>query len=111
MNITYKKTFIIYSILYISLLVGFFFNEDFASGYRTDYFHHLNYVIFFEKDFFKSLLNFDDRSIFTSAHSPVFYIFLLILKKITASNDFYTKTNKFTFKLAYSLSFLFMFES
>ena len=88
MNITYKNTFIIYSILYISLLVGFFFNEDFASGYRTDYFHHLNYVIFFEKDFFKSLLNFGDQSIFTSAHSPVFYIFLLILKKITASNDF-----------------------
>ena len=37
MKINSKKVLIIYSLLYLSLLAGFYFNEDFGVGYIVDY--------------------------------------------------------------------------
>ena len=80
MNINSKNIYIIYVLLYFSLLVGFYFNEDFALGYAGDYYGGKQIVFLFEKDFVKTLLNFDK---FTTSHSPIYYIFVLFLEKIS----------------------------
>jgi len=80
MNINSRNIYIIYVLLYFSLLVGFYFNEDFAFGYISDYYGGKQFVSLFEKDFVKTLLNFDK---FTTSHSPIYYIFVLFLEKIS----------------------------
>jgi len=74
MNISSKNIYIIYLFLYFSLLVGFYFNEDFAFGYRSDYFTHYHEVhAAFKENFTNTLLNFDTRT--GTSHSPIYYIF------------------------------------
>lgn len=80
MNINSKNIYIVYILLYFSLLVGFYFNEDFALGYTSDYYGGKQIVFLFEKDFVKTLLNFDK---FTTSHSPIYYIFVIFLEKIS----------------------------
>ena len=80
MNINSRNIYIVYILLYFSLLIGFYFNEDFSLGYINDYYGGKEYVSFFEKDFVKTLLNFDK---FTTSHSPIYYIFVLFLEKIS----------------------------
>ena len=45
MNINSRNISIIYLFLYISLLVGFYFNEDFALGYKSDYLNYRNLFV------------------------------------------------------------------
>jgi len=80
MNINSRNIYIVYILLYFSLLVGFYFNEDFSLGYISDYYGGKQFVSLFEKDFVKTLLNFDK---FTTSHSPIYYIFVLFLEKIS----------------------------
>jgi hypothetical protein len=81
MNINSRNINIIYLFLYFSLLVGFYFNEDFAFGYRTDYsLYHHSIVSLLKEDFLNTLLNFDK---FLMSHSPIYYIFFLFLEKIS----------------------------
>jgi len=81
MNINSRNINIIYLFLYFSLLVGFYFNEDFTLGYKADYSLHYQVIISsLEEDFFKTLLNFDK---FLMSHSPIYYIFFLFLEKIS----------------------------
>ena len=44
MNINSRNIYIVYVFLYFSLLVGFYFNEDFALGYKTDYLRYKDFV-------------------------------------------------------------------
>ena len=81
MNIDSKKINIIYLLLYFSLLVGFYFNEDFALGYKTDYFRYKDFIPLFEKDFLNSLLNFDKS--FLGFPSPIYIIFFSFLEQIS----------------------------
>jgi len=72
-----KKNYIvsIYFIFYLSLLFGFYLNEDTSLGYLIDHFIHLEIINRFDKGFFETLLNFDNQEQnFTTAHSPIFYI-------------------------------------
>ena len=55
MNINSRNISIIYLFLYISLLLGFYFNEDFTLGYKNDYLIYRS--LLFEKDFLHSFLN------------------------------------------------------
>ena len=80
MNINSRNIYIVYILLYFSLLVGFYFNEDFSLGYTSDYYGGRQIVFLFEKDFINTLLNFDK---FTTSHSPIYYIFVLFLEKIS----------------------------
>ena len=80
MNINSRNIYIVYILLYFSLLVGFYFNEDFSLGYISDYYVCKQFVSLFEKDFVKTLLNFDK---FTTSHSPIYYIFVLFLEKVS----------------------------
>ena len=85
MNINSRNIYITYLFLYFSLLLGFYFNEDFGLGYRTDYSILRMYVPLFEKDFINTLLNFD---ILGTSHSPIYYIFVLFLEKISFNETF-----------------------
>ena len=81
MNINFRNISIIYLFLYFSLLVGFYFNEDFAFGYKADYSWHRHVIISpLKEDFLKTLLNFDK---FMMSHSPIYYISFLFLEKIS----------------------------
>ena len=62
MNIKSRNIYLIYLLLYFSLLVGFYLNEDFSLGNRVDYFQHKIFVAMFEKDFMKTLLSFGEES-------------------------------------------------
>ena len=85
MNINSRNIYIIYLFLYFSLLLGFYFNEDFGLGYITDYSVLKLYVPLFEKNFVKTLLHFDTLG---TSHSPIYYIFFLLLEKISFSDTF-----------------------
>ena len=85
MNINPKNIYITYLFLYFSLLLGFYFNEDFARGYMTDYSVLKLYVPLFEKNFVNTLLNFDALG---TSHSPIYYIFVLFLEKISFNETF-----------------------
>ena len=89
MNINSRNVFIIYIFLYFSLLAGFYFNEDFVIGYKVDYYYvHKQFISFFREDFVKTLLNFttieqNETSFYNTSHSPIYYIFILFLEKIS----------------------------
>ena len=88
MNINSKNISIIYLLLYFSLIIGFYFNEDFALGYISDYTVHINKVIpLFDANFSESFLNFHALDTVTN-HSPIYIVFLLILKKISFNDTF-----------------------
>ena len=98
MNIKSRNIYLIYLLLYFSLLAGFYLNEDFSLGNRVDYLQHKISVAMFEKDYIKqenmklieirdlikALLIFDKEAI---SHSPIFYIFFLFLKKISFNEN------------------------
>ena len=79
MNINSRNIYIIYVLLYFSLLVGFYFNEDFALGYMSDYYGGKQLVSLFEKDFVKTLLNFDK---FTYIFINTYFFLLMFKNKI-----------------------------
>ena len=72
MNLKNNYNFLIYSILYTSLLFGLFIDEDLTIGYKLDHFIHLQIIEKFDQNFTGTLLNFN--KVDTSSHSPFFYI-------------------------------------
>ena len=59
-----KKNFLIiyYLTLYVTLLVGFFFGEDFARGFEYDYRIHQNLIKdLFDESIAYGLLNYDEN--------------------------------------------------
>ncbi len=84
MNINSRNISIIYLFLYISLLLGFYFNEDFALGYKSDYLIYRK--LLFEKDFLHSFLNFK----FTGIPAPIHLVLLSFLEKISF-NEIFTR--------------------
>ena len=84
MNINSRNISIIYLLLYISLLLDFYFNEDFALGYKSDYLIYRK--LLFEKDFLHSFLNFK----FTGIPVPIYLVLLSFLEKISF-NEIFTR--------------------
>ena len=77
-------TFFSIIILYFSLLIGFYYNENSTGGAFTDYFGHKQISINFSNDFLNTFLNFDKTQ---TRHSPVLIILLSFLEKFQI-NDF-----------------------
>ena len=66
--------------LYISLIVGFFLNENLNLGAKPDwYFSDIPVIEAFSIDFKKTFFNYD---FYGHRHSPVYLIFLSFLKSI-----------------------------
>ena len=56
MNINSRNISIIYLFLYIYLLLGFYFNEDFAGGYLQDYNLRKYYANYFDANFIETFM-------------------------------------------------------
>ena len=83
-NFSYKEI-VFFSILYLSLITGFFLSENSTGGAISDYYNQKNISIHFSNNFLDSLLNYDKYS---SRHSPVLIIFLSFLEKINLDDNF-----------------------
>ena len=73
-----KDNFLIiyYLLLYLTLLFGFFFGEDFARGFKYDYQIHLNLIQdLFDESIIFGLLNYDKNYV---PHSPLFIIYIVM---------------------------------
>ena len=88
-----KDNFLViyYLLLYLTLLIGFFFGEDFARGFKYDYQIHQNLI----KDLFNEsitygLLNYDENYV---PHSPLFIIYIVIFQKIFVYEEIFRFIN------------------
>ena len=100
-----KDNFLViyYLFLYLTLLIGFFFGEDFARGFEYDYQIHQNLI----KDLFNEsitygLLNYDENYV---PHSPLFIIYIVIFQKIFVFEEIFRFIN-----LHFCLLFLMLSE-
>ena len=85
MKINSKGIFYFYLSLYLTLLIGFYFNEDFAGGYKVDYHIYKNITTAFILDLKNSLLFYEKFGIDTS---PIFILFLTYISKILTNDTF-----------------------
>ena len=85
MKINSRNICIIYLFLYLSLLLGFYFNEDFSGGYLQDYRVHKDVASYFGVNFIEAFLNYEK---FELPHSPIFITIFLILEKISFNESF-----------------------
>ena len=71
----------IFVIFYISILIGFYLNEDTLGGSENDYKFHLEFIDLFSDDLFNGLLvyGYDDYPV---RNSPIFYIILSFISKL-----------------------------
>ena len=72
MNINSRNIFVIYLFLYFSLLIGFYFNEDFGGGYFKDYLMDKEVRGYFYENLSESFFNYNK---FAITHSPVYITF------------------------------------
>jgi len=88
MKYDFLKTYnviLIFITLYISLIVGFFFGENLNLGAKPDwYYSDIAVIEAFSIDFKKTLINYDS---YGHRHSPVYLIFLSILKSFGFNFD------------------------
>ena len=88
MNYNFSKThkvIFVFVGLYISLLIGFFFNENLNLGAKPDWYSgDLIVINDLSISLKKTLLNYE---IYGHRHSPVYLVFLSFLKKIGFSFD------------------------
>ena len=91
MKLNRNHIIIYYTALYLSLLVGFFFGEDFAEGFKYDLqTHEMLIENLFNKSLGYGLLNYD---IYYVPHSPIFIIYIILLKKIFVIEEIYRIIN------------------
>jgi len=76
---------LLFLILYLSLIVGFFFDEDSTGGAFVDYQNQKGVTLDFAINFKDTLFNYDS---YTTRHSPILIIFLSFLEKIKISDSF-----------------------
>lgn len=73
----HKKIFYTYSFLYLSLLVGFFFNEDLSQGGIQDYVTHKIHSKIMNEGIINSFLNYD-----TLPHSPIYLLYFSTINNL-----------------------------
>ena len=85
MEINSKRIVYVYTSLYLTLLIGFYFNEDFAGGYKVDYLFYKNIANAFNIDLKNSLISYER---FVANTSPFFILLLTYIRKIFTNDDF-----------------------
>ena len=83
MKINSKRIVYVYISLYLTLLIGFYFNEDFAGGYKVDYLIYKNTISAFNLDLKNSLIFYEK---FLVKVSPIFILLLTYIYKVL-NND------------------------
>ena len=83
MNINNKQIFSIYILLYISLLVGNYFDEDLAYGAIHDYHIHKKNAEILGQNIIGTFLNYDDLRM---PHSPIYLSYFYFI------NNFFSES-------------------
>jgi len=80
LKIILKKNYL-FIIFYLTILIGFYFNEDLLGGAKHDYLFHIRFVELFSKDFIEGIkiYGYEDYLV---RNSPIFYIILSQLNKL-----------------------------
>ena len=73
---------ILFLVLYISLLLGFYFNENTTGGAIGDYALKRTIILSFSENFLETLLNFDQ---YQDRHSPIMPMYFSIFEKLNTS--------------------------
>ena len=84
-SIRYPYYYLLGPLLYLSLIVGFAFNENLTGGARNDYLAHKDIILKFSMNFLETLLHFDKEN---TRHSPFLLIILSFFVKIGLSDFF-----------------------
>tara|TARA_B100000315_G_C14575649_1_gene587753 strand:+ start:673 stop:1926 length:1254 start_codon:yes stop_codon:yes gene_type:complete len=77
---SFKKNYIFF-VCYLTVLIGFYFNEDALGGAKTDYLFHIEFIELFYKDLIYGIKNYGYDA-YIARNSPVFYIILSFLNKL-----------------------------
>ena len=76
------QSYLFFLLLYATVLIGFYLNEDNLGKATHDALHHFNVSKMFAKDFFETLALYgSDKTGYGTRNSPVFWIFLSFLSK------------------------------
>ena len=80
MKVLLKKNYL-FIIFYLTILIGFYFDEDLLGGAKHDYFFHVRFIELFSKDLIEglSIYGYEDYLV---RNSPIFYIILSQLNKL-----------------------------
>ena len=80
MKIILKKNYL-FIIFYLTILIGFYFDEDLLGGAKHDYLFHIRFIELFSKDFIEGIkiYGYEDYLV---RNSPIFYIILSQLNKL-----------------------------
>ena len=76
-----KNIEILGTILFITLLIGYYISEDTLGGAREDYLFHEKFIILFAEDFKSTFENYGKGELF-ARNSPIFYIFISFFYKL-----------------------------
>ena len=82
-NFYLNKEILFFTALYLSLLIGFFLNENSTGGALSDYYTNKSIISKFAHKFKDTFFNYESLS---TRHSPVLNIFLSIFKKLAFSD-------------------------
>ena len=80
MTIKENKNFYIYLFLYLSMYLGFFYNEDFAFGTIRDYLVHIDAANLMRQDIIGTFLKYDVLEGGTIPHSPIFILYFMSIQ-------------------------------
>ncbi len=80
MKILLKKNYL-FIIFYLTILIGFYFDENLLGGAKHDYFFHIRFIELFSKDFIEGIkiYGYEDYLV---RNSPIFYIVLAQLNQL-----------------------------
>ena len=90
-----KRIVYVYISLYLTLLIGFYFNENFAGGYKVDYLIYKNITSAFNLDLKNSLIFYERFDVNTS---PIYILLLTYIQKIL-NNDTFVRFLNLNFSL------------
>ena len=83
----YKNALFIFILFYITILIGFFFNEDSLGGARVDFIHHYEISIKFSENFLETFQKFGGfEEGMDTRNSPVFWIFISFLNNFLSED-------------------------
>ena len=75
-----NKTFYIYFLLYLSMYIGFFYNEDFALGTIKDYLVHIHAANLMDQDIVGTFRDYDNLEGGAIPHSPIYILYFMFMQ-------------------------------
>jgi len=82
MTINKNKIFYIYLFSYLSLYLGFFYDEDFAFGTIKDYIVHTHASSLMELDIIGTFLKYDSLEGGVIPHSPIYILYFMFIQNL-----------------------------